>query len=54
MLIHQVKQKLKSEKEKPNVKKKISSVIKDLRTVPLPQTRATELIGHCQSDQRSE
>ena len=51
--IHQVKQKLKSEKEKPNIKKKISSIIKDQRIAPLPQTRAIKLIGHRQSDWRS-
>ena len=50
--IHQVKQKLKSEMEKPNLKKKTSSVINDTWMTPSPQTRATELIGHHQLDWR--
>ena len=53
-LIYQVKQKLKSETEKPNLKKKTSSVINDQSTTPPPQTRATELIRHHQSPHRSD
>ena len=50
--IHRIKQKLKSEMEKPNLKKKTSSFINDTWMTPLPQTRATELIGHHQPDWR--
>ena len=57
--IHQVKQKLKLETKKPNLKrrerkkKKSSLVINDQRTEPPPQTQATELISHRQLDWKS-
>ena len=54
LLIHQVKQKLKSEKEKPNVKKKNLISHQRLTDDASASNSSNKLISHHQSDRRSE
>ena len=54
LLIHQVKQKLKSEKEKPNVKKKNLISHQRLTDGASASNSSNKLISHHQSNRRSE